>query len=126
MDTPEDPKVRSVMFLVSEIFLNLPADNNSGSLMQYLCNIQNAKLAIEDEARQEAIDVAFGHMNLDINFMKLIREWIYPRRLELHQTFESIRNERKRFVNIAVRFATQLFSTFKATSQSTYDLAINL
>ena len=65
-------------------------------------------------------------MNLDINFMKLIREWLYPRRLELHQTFESIRNERKHFVNIAVRLATQLFSTFKATNQSNYDLAINL
>ena len=39
MNASEDPKVRSVMFLVSEIFLNLPADNNSGSLMQYLCNI---------------------------------------------------------------------------------------
>ena len=65
-------------------------------------------------------------MNLDINFMKLIREWIFPRRLELHQTFESIRNERKRFISIAVRFATQLFSEFKATNQSSYDLAINL
>ena len=48
------------MFLLREIFENLPADNQSGSLMQSLCNIMTAKLKIEDLVRQEDIDVAIG------------------------------------------------------------------
>ena len=40
--------------------------------------------------------------------------------------FNQISNERRRFVNIAVRFATQLFTEFKATNQANYDLVINL
>ena len=49
--------------------------------------MMTAKLKIEDATRQEAIDVALGYLNLDINFMVLIREWLYPRRLEIHQLF---------------------------------------
>ena len=76
-----------MMFLVREIFENLPADNQSGSLMQALCNMMTAKLKIEDLVRQEDIDVTIGYMNLEINCMALIREWLYPRRLEIHQMF---------------------------------------
>ena len=43
-----------------------------------------SKLAIEDEAKQESIDVAFGFLNLDVNFMVQIRDWLYPKRLEIH------------------------------------------
>lgn len=75
------------MFLLREVFENLPADNQSGTLMQFLCNMMTEKLKIEDAVRQEAIDVALGYLNLDINFMVLIREWLYPRRLEIHQGF---------------------------------------
>lgn len=57
-----------------------------------------SKLAIEDEAKQESIDVAFGFLNLDVNFMVQIRDWLYPKRLEIHQFFDDISNERKRFV----------------------------
>ena len=94
--------------------------------MQFLCNMMTAKLKIEDARRQEDIDVALGYLNLDMNFMGLIREWLYPRRLEIHQLFNQISNEKKRYVNIAVRFATQLFTEFKATNQANYDLCINL
>ena len=75
------------MYLVREVFENLPIDNQSGSLMQFLSNTMAAKLKIEDATRQEDIDVAFGYLNLDINFMEKIREWLYPRRLEIHQLF---------------------------------------
>jgi hypothetical protein len=115
----------SVMFLVAEVYRHLPADNSSGSLMQFLCNTMSAKLKIGDKARQEAIDVAFGYLNLDINFMKAIREWLHPKRLEIHQLFNQINNEKKRFVNIALRLATQLFCEFRASNASNYDLAIN-
>jgi len=65
-------------------------------------------------------------MNLDLNFMGAVRDWLYPKRLEIHQLFHEISNERKRYVNIAVKLATQLFSEFKASNQTNYDLAINL
>jgi hypothetical protein len=38
--------------------------------------------------------------------MALIREWLYPKRLEIHQMFNEISNEKKRFVNMALRYAT--------------------
>ena len=114
------------MFLLEEVFRCLPVDNSSGSLMQFLCNTMKAKLEIEDPKVQEAIDVALGYLNLDLNFMGLIREWLYPKRLEIHQFYDQISNEKKRFVNIALKMATQLFCKFKATNQTNYDLAINL
>ena len=52
------------MFLMREVFENLPADNQSGSLMQFLCNMMTAKLKIEDQVRQEDIDVALGYLNI--------------------------------------------------------------
>ena len=57
-----------------------------------------AKLAIESNSKQESIDVALGFLNLEVNFMTQIREWLYPKRLEIHQFFDDISNERKRFV----------------------------
>ena len=39
--------------------------------------------------------------------------------------FNEVLNEKKRFVNIAVRFATQLFCEFKASNAANYDLSIN-
>lgn len=69
-----------------------------------------AKVKIEDVKKQESIDIALGHLNLDMNFMGAIRDWLYPKRLEIHQGFHEISNERKRYVNIAVKFASQLFS----------------
>lgn len=93
--------------------------------MQYLANMMTAKLKISDKAKQESIDVALGYLNLDLNFMALIREWLYPKRLEIHQMFTEVSNEKKRFVNMAVRYATQLFCEFKASNAVNYDLAIN-
>ena len=104
----------------------MPADTQSGNLMQFLCNMMAAKLKIADRAKQESLDVALGNMNLDLNFMGLIRDWLYPKRLEIHQLFHEISNERKRYVNIAVKLATQLFTEFKASNQANYDLAINM
>ena len=83
--------------------------------MQFLCNIMTSKLKFEDQRKQESIDVALGHLNLDLNFMKLIRDWLHPKRLEIHQGFHEISNEKKLTVNKAVKFATQLFSEFKAS-----------
>ena len=120
------PQVMSILFLLEEVFRCLPVDNSSGSLMQFLCNTVKAKLQIEDPKVQEAIDVALGYLNLDLNFMGLIREWLYPKRLEIHQFYDQISNEKKRFVNIALKMATQLFCNFKATNQTNYDLSINL
>ena len=40
--------------------------------------------------------------------------------------FNQISNEKKRFVNIALRYATQLFCEFKASNAANYDLAIDL
>ena len=93
--------------------------------MQFLCNMMNSKLTIEDQSRQGAIDIELGSLKLSKNVMALIREWLYPKRLEIHQAFEQISNERKRFVNIAVRFAAQLFCEFKASDQVAYDLSID-
>ena len=74
----------SILFLLGQVFRNLPADNSSGSLMQYLSNMMTAKLKIAEKERQESFDVALGYLNLDLNFMALIREWLYPKRLEIH------------------------------------------
>lgn len=52
--------------------------------MQFLCNMMAAKLNIFEPIKQESIDVALGYLNLDLNFMALIREWLYPKRLEIH------------------------------------------
>lgn len=76
----------------------------------------NAKLKIDNNAKQESIDVALGHLNLDLNFMGAIRDWLHPKRLEIHQAFHEISNERKRYVNIAIKLATQLFTEFKASN----------
>ena len=72
------------MFMIEQVFRNLAADNSSGSLMQFLCNMMAAKLNIFEPIKQESIDVALGYLNLDLNFMALIREWLYPKRLEIH------------------------------------------
>lgn len=112
----EDRKVRLVLYLVGEVFKNLPADSQSGNLMQFLCNLMTAKLKIEDVKKQESIDVALGYLNLELNFMEKIRSWLYPKRLEIHQLFDQVSNEKKRFVTIALKFATQLFSGFKASN----------
>ena len=93
--------------------------------MQFLCNLMTAKLKIEDVKKQESIDVALGYLNLELNFMEKIRSWLYPKRLEIHQLFDQVSNEKKRFVTIALKFATQLFSGFKASNQVNYDLNIN-
>lgn len=111
-----DPKVKALLFLIGEVFLNLPADTKSGNLMQFLCNVMNAKLKFEDKKKQESIDVALGHLNLDLNFMKAIRDWLQPNRIEIHQSFHEISNEKKLLVNKAIKFATQLFSEFKASN----------
>jgi len=58
--------------------------------------------------------------------MKAIRDWLYPKRIEIHQSFESISHEKKRFVNQGLRLSLQLFSEFKAANQQDYDLSINL
>ena len=42
------------------------------------------KLKIEDKVKQESIDVALGYLNLEHNFMEAIRNWLYPKRLEIH------------------------------------------
>ena len=72
------------MFILEQVYSNLPVDNSSGSLMHFLCNLMAAKLKIEDAAKQETIDVAMGYLSLDLNFMALIREWLFPKRLEIH------------------------------------------
>ena len=94
--------------------------------MQFLCNMMSAKLSLAERSKQEAVDVALGYLNLDLNFMAKIRTWLFPKRLEIHQMFNEISNERKRYVTIAVKLATQLFCEFKASNQAHYDLAINL
>ena len=48
------------MYLVGEVIKNLPADSQSGDLIQFLGNLMTAKLKIEDLKKQESIDVAFG------------------------------------------------------------------
>ena len=80
----QDPKVKSVLFMVAEVFRSLPIDSQAGNLMQFLCNMMTAKLKITDAAKQESIDVALGNMNLSLNFMGLIRDWLHPKRLEIH------------------------------------------
>ena len=70
--------------MIAEVFRSLPADSQSGNLMQFLCNMMTAKLKISDPVKQEAFDVALGNMNLELNFMGLIRDWLYPKRIEIH------------------------------------------
>ena len=48
--------------------------------------------------------------------MKQMRDWLYPKRLEIHQSFESITNEKKLFVTQGVRLCLLLFSAFKAAN----------
>ena len=79
-----------------------------------------------DRAKQESFDVAIGNLHLDENIMTQMRAWFFPKRLELHQSWESISNEKKLFVSTGLKFCVQLFSEYKASNQAVYDLAINL
>lgn len=55
-----------------------------------------------------------------------MRDWLYPKRLEIHQSFDSILNEKKRFVTQGLKVCLLLFSEYKAANQQDYDLSINL
>lgn len=55
-----------------------------------------------------------------------MRDWLYPKRLEIHQSFDSILNEKKRFVTQGLKVCLLLFSEYKAANQKDYDLSINL
>lgn len=55
-----------------------------------------------------------------------MREWLYPARIEIYQSHQSISNERKRFVTQGIKFCAMLCSEFKAANQSDYDLCITL
>jgi len=55
-----------------------------------------------------------------------MRDWLFPKRLEIHQSFESITNEKKRFVTQGLKVCLLLFSEYKAANQKDYDLSINL
>ena len=85
-----------------------------------------AKKLLLDKARQESFDIAIGTLHLEENILTKMRKWFYPKRLELHQTWDSISNEKKLFVSTGLKFCVQLFSEYKATSQAVYDLSINL
>lgn len=49
--------------------------------------------------------------------MKAMREWLYPKRLEIYKSFDSITHEKKRFVNQGLRLCLMLFSEYKAANQ---------
>ena len=55
-----------------------------------------------------------------------MREWLFPKWLEIHQTFDSISNEKKRFVTQGLKVYLLLFSEYKAANQKDYDMSINL
>jgi hypothetical protein len=56
-----------------------------------------AKIAKENKFQQQ-FDLQIGRLNLQVDMMKQMRDWLYPKRLEIHQSFESISNEKKWFV----------------------------
>ena len=63
-----------------------------------------AKKLLLDKARQESFDIAIGTLHLEENILTKMRKWFYPKRLELHQTWDSISNEKKLFVSTGLKF----------------------
>ncbi len=55
-----------------------------------------------------------------------MREWLFPKWLEIHQSFDSISNEKKRFMTQGLKVCLLLFSEYKPANQKNYDLSNNL
>jgi len=113
----DDTYVVWTLDFIGAVFEHLPVDNQSCTLLNTLVKLIERKVGL-DKKKQEVFDVALGHLNLTYNFHAKVREWLFPKRLEIHQTFESIPNEKKRFVKMGLKLAVLLFSQFKASNQS--------
>lgn len=112
---PEEPNTSILMEFLKHVILTLPNDNNSGSLCNFLVKLLSAKMAKEIKFQQK-FDFQIGRLNLQVDLMKQMRDWLYPKRLEIHQSFESISNEKKRFVTQGLKVCLLLFSEYKAAN----------
>lgn len=104
------------------MFIVLPFDNKSGSVMSCLRDLFISKSRDLDRVEQEQFDKMLGQIHLDIGIMDKIRLWTLSR-IELHVAFESISQEKKNMVTMATKTALTMISSF-IVSDMNYEVSI--